>query len=183
MPGQTGVLHLGKHTTDEGYLTQVDIAFGVPLHYAIPRYLEDCYGGYQGGTQDLDPGNYVIPFSIKMTNLTGQQSKAIGPDVWVSGSDGESSSAPTRMTGQEAGTWMTWNDGACRSGVYKILNNGQYATLSGFIGPATPADLTKVWVNVKWPKYPGDSDISGATHVKLTSILPHPVSSWIIAHS
>jgi hypothetical protein len=44
-----------------GYTEQLTVRVGVPLHYAIPRVLEDCYTAYPDYHSDLDPGLYVIP--------------------------------------------------------------------------------------------------------------------------
>jgi len=115
--------------------------FGVPLHYAIPNTLKDCDSAYSY-TNDLPPGQYVIPFEIKIHNLLAQQGRAMFPVVQAvipTGNDsyGEPSTSQLPVTGA-GGTSIIWQDGTCSPGTIHMPAAGGTDAVYGFIGPATP---------------------------------------------
>jgi hypothetical protein len=178
LPGFHGGIRLAPYADSRGYTSQVTIQFGVPLHYAIPQDLINCNTAYPGRSQDLDPGYYVIPFTIQVHNLTGQQSPALIPAYQVNtGTD--SSSNQIQVTGiDNYDNSGVWSGGACSEGIIKYLGAGGSASLSGFIGPATPADLANAWITMSW-----DPNGTPVLHRPLAGVLPHKASSWLIARS
>ena len=178
LPGLHGGIQLRPYSDDRGYTSQVTFQFGVPLHFAIPQDLINCYTSDPGRTQDLDPGYYVIPFTIRVHNLTGQQSPALVPSYGVS-TGPASDASPVRVTTIDSyDDSGVWSDGACSNGIIKYLGAGGTTGLSGFIGPATPADLANAWITMSW-----DPNGTPVLHRPLAGVLPHKASSWLIARS
>jgi hypothetical protein len=179
MPGPTGTWQLNPRHTN-GYTFKDSITFGVPLHYAIPRVLIDCNTAYPDDVADLDPGQYVIPYSIHIKNLTPQQAGALAPEMTVTydkpRGDGTTDSVRVQVTGDE-GSNQTWADGSCTLDVGQRLEAGGSTTLNGFIGPATPDELSKGVVNLHWT-LSMDGDQSLALH----TLLPQQARAWLVTH-
>jgi hypothetical protein len=181
LPGPTGKWLLPPITTQEGYKVSDNVVLGVPLHYAIPNTMKDCYSAYSY-SQDLPPGQYVIPFAITIQNLTGQQARAAYPVVWASNPDGATTVDMTSSGANGNDESGLWQDGSCNSQVNMITNSGGSATLYGLIGPATPAQLAALTLNVSWQ----NGAAPGATTPQYTSRLmarmPHVGASWLVAN-
>lgn len=173
LPGPAGGLQLAPFTDARGYTIQSTIRVGAPLHYDIPQVLADCYTAYPDQRQDLDPGQYIIPVQIVMTNKTGQEATGLRydtPDIYATDSTGEGT-APAPVTD---GLHMLWGDGSCRMDVGQNIPVGGQVTLNGYIGPATAAQLSQTWLR-----------INGAGHQyqeRLTTLEPHKTASWLISH-
>jgi hypothetical protein len=171
LPHPTGGLRFGPVTGPRGYREQVTFRFGVPLHYNIPRVLEDCYTAYPNYRSDLDPGMYVIPVQAIITNKTPQEAPAFDPAIVAV--DANDNLLP--MTDE---LHMTLGNGSCRMDVYQNMPAGGQATYSGFIGPMTAAQLADTQLRI------GDGGINAPGHLyPLTRLEPHRTASWLIANS
>lgn len=131
---------------------QAVLSFGVALHYAIPREGFDCNLG-PSGSQDLPPGQYVIPFTYSMENMINQQNGGQEPQVWVTGADGNQ----LQIAGQ-SGSLMTWVDdqgGSCSAPLLSAHGtSGDSARKFGVIGPATLDQLRHAIVYAAWGNEP-----------------------------
>ena len=181
--GPTNTWHLNPYTNSDSYKVQDDIVFGVPLHYAIPTALEDC-NLEDPVTQDLPPGQYVIPFAIIIHNRTAQQAPAITPGVWITDSSGSPTldMAGSNMNGNDTGA--TWANGDCETNYSHTMNQGGSDALYGLIGPTTPAQLASSYVQVNWAR--GANNVPG-TPPQLTEalagLLPHQGGSWLTGNT
>ena len=180
MPSPLHTWQLNSYTSPDGYRLKDSITFSVPLHYAIPRLMQDCYGGYQGGSEDLPPGQFVVPFEIRITNLLGQQSRAIGPDVWAGDGNGNATIDITGGDKNGNDTSALWANGDCSSEVSHTIGAGSSDALFGFIGPATPEQLAKTYIYVTWIN---DPQAPPQLSLPLASLLPHQGVSWLVANT
>jgi len=177
LPGPVSTWQLKPYTNADGYRMQDSVTFGVPLHFAIPNYLRDCYGGYQGGQLDLPPGEFVVPFEKHFANQTGQQAPAFGPDVWAGDSNGSPTVDVTGGNKDGNDTSATWANGDCSASDSHTLNAGGTDALYGFIGPATAAQLAAAYIYLTPVNDPQASQLSQP----LLSVLPHTGAAWLAA--
>jgi hypothetical protein len=171
MPTPPSGWRLKLFVSVDGYKSQDSLRFGVPLHYRIPNRLIDCIRVPY--SQDLPPGQVVIPLEVKMTNLTGQQSPGLAP--WVHVTDASGNADDINVTGQ---TGFLWGNGDCTSSLNHVLGSGGSDTMFGLIGPATPAQLEGATVTATW----AGTDAPDQS-IQLQRVLPHIANSWLIAHS
>ena len=175
LPGPLNTWQLKVYTSADGYRMQDSVTFGVPLHYAIPNYLRDCYSGYQGGQQDLPPGEFVVPFEEHFANQTGQQAPAFGPDVWAGDSNGNPTLDVTNGNKNGNDTSAAWANGDCSASDSHTLNAGGTDAWYGFIGPATAAQLAAAYIYLTPVNDPQASQLSQP----LLSVLPRTGASWL----
>lgn len=151
----------------------------MPLHYNIPQRLLNCYTSLTN-SQDLPPGQYVIPFEIAIHNLLNQQAPSIYPDVWAGDKNGNGTIDMTGGMANGNDTYLTWeSDGACTSDYYKTLPAQGQAAVFGFIGPATPQELAGTWIYAKWD--PNSNLEKPVLAWPLTTLLPAQARAWLVS--
>jgi len=151
----------------------------VALHYNIPNQLLDCNSD-QGGSNDLPPGQYVVPFEIHITNLLSQQSRAIYPDLWAADSSGNATLDVTNGAMNGNDTYATWANGGCTVNYYDNISAGGSDALYGFIGPATPAQLAATYM---YERYQNDPSAPPQLDLPLAQLLPHQGASWLTVNT
>src|SRR5262249_2136849 len=136
------------------------VQFGPPLHYRIPYHANDCPGGVDGygnpvASQDLPPGQYMVPFMITTTNKLQQRAPAVYPllSATIGNSDnpvtGMPAANPAEISG-DAGSWLTWSDGKCEGDVYQVLGPGDSASAYGWVGPDTATEVRRIEIYADW---------------------------------
>jgi hypothetical protein len=177
---------LPEFRTSDGYARSARVYFGVPLHYQIPSLALDCNNG-DTGPIDLDPGKYVIPVAISVTNLVAQQAPALAPQVTVTTpqySNGVNMSA-TLLNG-------TWSEGEGCAGIWNLGANNTdtiYGVISLTPGPSSQSglsasDLRQATVSIDWVPNPGRNPGDPSVHVitkPLISLLPGNAATWLAA--
>ncbi len=172
IPAPFGGWRLAPYTSPKGYKVQNVIRVGVPLHFAIPNMVHDCFSAYNY-RYDLPPGQVVLPVEILITNHTNQSSPGIWPSLAVIDKAGNN------LDVNSYGSWL-WANGNCSMDTYHALPSGGSDAIFGFIGPATPSELEGATITAIRDDYGATAPDQSIT---LQRLLPHIANSWLIAHS